>query len=371
MSVNMQKPERFERPELKRPIEEIAREHVTDPRIPATVPGFDAPYFQAGMAGYSDGAMRIVARQHGAAFCVTESLLDITLLSGARGRRREDPDILERECGDANQIELPTRGDHPIAGQLMGTEPDVMARAAALLVDFNYDVVDINFACPVKKIKKANRGGHFLTAPNEALAVLAAVREAVPDQTPTTVKLRRSYDESPEMVDAFYRIFEGAYELGYAWATVHCRTVEQKYQGPGRWAFLKELVERYPDRLIFGSGDIWSPEDIFAMLESTGVHAVSVARGCIGDPWIFHQAEQLRAGKPVTEPSLLEQRRVLLDHLELTIALHGEYTGSRLMRKFVAQFSRRHPQASQVKAELVRCESLDQWRDRIDFFYPS
>ena len=84
---------------LSRPVEEIARSHVLDPRIPATVPGFDAPFFQAGLAGYSDGAMRLIARRHGCPFCITEALLDRTLINGGKGRRREDPDLIASECG--------------------------------------------------------------------------------------------------------------------------------------------------------------------------------------------------------------------------------------------------------------------------------
>ena len=78
---------------------QVARNYQLDPRIPATIPGFDAPFFQAGLAGYSDGAMRLIARQHGAPFCITEALLDRTLINGGKGRRKEDPDLIASECG--------------------------------------------------------------------------------------------------------------------------------------------------------------------------------------------------------------------------------------------------------------------------------
>lgn len=377
------------RPRPSRPVADIARTHRLDPRIPALVPGFDAPFFQAGLAGFSDGAMRLLARAHGAPFCVTEALLDRTLISGARGRRREDPDYLERrgeppsgvasdeasdgatECAAGEGASQLSRRDHPIAGQVMGTTPHEMAQGAEILVGMNYDVIDVNFACPVKKIKRACRGGHFLAEPDDAIAVLRAVREAVPRDVPTTVKLRRSYDESPDMAARFDRIFDAAYDLGYSWATVHCRTVEQKYKGPGRWPFLADLVERFPDRLIFGSGDIWQVDDIFAMLEMTGVHAVSVARGCIGDPWIFTNARRLMRGEPTAPPSLPEQRRVLLDHLEFALELHGDWLAPRFLRKFASKFALKHPDPRAVKAALVGCETADEWRDAIDRFYPA
>ena len=257
---------------LSRPLADIARETAMDPRVPALVPGFDAPFFQAGLAGYSDAPMRLMARRHGCPFCVTEALLDRTLISGGKGRTREDPDLLAEQCGTGDLEENRAAGleDHPIAGQLMGTQPEEMARGAEILLDFGYEVVDLNFACPVKKVKRRNRGGHFLAHPEEAIAVFKAVRQVVPDEVPITVKLRRAWDDTEAMTAAFHEVFEAIYDMGAAWATVHCRTVEQRYKGAGRWSFLTELRAKHPDRLFFGSGDIWTAEDVFAMLDVTG-----------------------------------------------------------------------------------------------------
>ena len=356
---------------VSRTTAEIARSLRVDARIPALVPGFDAPFFQAGLAGYSDAPMRLIARRHGCPFCVTEALLDRTLISGGKGRTREDPDLLAEECGTGDPEENRAAGleDHPIAGQIMGTHPDEMAAGAQILVEFGYEAIDVNLACPVKKIRKRNRGGHFLTVPEDAIAVLRAVREAVPAQLPCTVKLRRAWDDTDEMAAAFERIFAAVYEIGYAWATVHARTVEQKYTGYARWPFLAELVRRYPDRVIFGSGDIWSAEDIFTMIELTGVHAVSVARGCIGNPWIFRQARQLMAGESMTAPSLAEQRSALLDHFNLSMRLHGERSASRMMRKFGIRFAAHHPQGDAVRVAFIGCEKAEDWHGVIERYY--
>jgi tRNA-dihydrouridine synthase B len=359
-----------------RPIAEIARSVRLDPRIPALVPGFDAPFFQAGLAGYSDGAMRLIARRHGCPFCVTEALLDRTLINGGKGRTREDPDLLAEECGTGDPDEnLPGSAgglvDHPIAGQIMGTHPDEMARGSLLLVQMGHDVIDVNLACPVKKIRRRARGGHFLAQPREAIEVLRAVREAVPRAIPVTVKLRRAFDDTEEAARNFEIVFDAAYEIGYAWATVHCRTVQQKYLGPAKWPFLVDLVKRYPDRLIFGSGDVWTVEDIFAMLDVTGVSAVSVARGCIGNPWIFRQARQMMAGLSPASPSLEEQRRALLEHFDLAVALHGERSASQQMRKFGIKFARHHADADAVRNEFIRCKSMDDWKGVIDRWYPT
>jgi tRNA-dihydrouridine synthase len=196
------------------------------------------------------------------------------------------------------------------------------------------------------------------------------VRAVVPREIPCTVKLRRAYDDTPEMAAKFEEIFAATYELGYAWAVVHCRTVQQKYLGPGKWEFLRDLVRRYPDRVIFGSGDIWTVDDIFRMHDYTGVHGVSVARGCIGNPWIFTQARALMRGETARAPTLSEQRAALESHFELAMQLHGEAAGGRRMRKFGIKFATHHPEAERVKREFIDCETVVDWRRTLERWYP-
>ena len=137
MSVNMQPASSID--SSHEDITAFARGVVVDQRITKAVQGFDVPFFQAGLAGYSDGAMRLIARRHGCPFCVTEALLDITLINGGKGRIREDPDFLAAECGcgDLEENKVANLDDHPIAGQVMGTTPDQMAQGAAILVEMD------------------------------------------------------------------------------------------------------------------------------------------------------------------------------------------------------------------------------------------
>ena len=209
---------------------------------PVRFPGLMRRSIQAGLAGYSDGAMRLIARRHGCPFCVTEALLDRTLVNGGKGRRKEDPDLIAAECGmgetrgqsarpGSRIIRSPARSWAPIPRRWRWAPRSSRAWATRS--------IDVNLACPVKKIKKRSRGGHFLAHPDDGdRDPPKAVREAAGDLV-TTVKLRRAFDDTPEMAANFERIFDAAYELGYAWATVHCRTVEQRYVGPGRWEFLQ------------------------------------------------------------------------------------------------------------------------------------
>lgn len=350
---------------------EFARGWTHDARLHATVPGFDAPFFQAGLAGYSDAAMRIIARRHGCPYCVTEALLDRTLLAGGRGFAKADLGELHDNVPGGFE-------DHPLAGQIMGSDPVQMADAARKMVEHNarhappgavFQAIDINLACPVKKISRKARGGHWLADPAGAISIIKAVRAAVPDTIPVTVKLRRGSDDSSEAEHNFYAIFDAAYEIGCAWATVHGRTVEQKYIGPSRWLFLRDLVHRRPDRVILGSGDVWTAADIFRLMAYTGVHAVSVARGCIGNPWIFRQAREMLAGCAPSQPSLAEQREVLEQHFLLCVAVSGERQAGLLMRKFGIRFAQHHPCAEEVRRRFIAVQGFQDWRDVLRRWY--
>jgi len=257
--------------------------------------------------------------------------------------------------------------DHETGGE--GEYESSLGTAAPRHLDTSFEVIDINLACPVKKIKAKARGGHWLTEPAGAIKILEAVREAVPAKTPCTLKLRRSYDDTPEMVENFETIFDAAYAMGYSWATVHARTVEQKYIGPSRWTFLQDLVRRHPDKVIFGSGDVWDVNDIFRMIGYTGVSGVSVARGCIGNPWIFRQARQMMAGEAPAAPTIAEQRAVLEEHFRLSVTVNGEGLASRLMRKFAIRFAAHHPDGETVRREFIRVESIVDWRGVLERHY--
>src|SRR5690349_17473384 len=241
------------------------------------------PVCQAGLAGYSDRAMRLVARRRGCSYAVTEALLDTILVNGGHGLRKSI---------DINDE------DHPTAGQIIGSDPDTMARAAKILHERTYDVIDLNFACPVKKIKNKARGGHMLLDVARGVSILKSVRDALPPEVPTTISLRRGFDDSTESEDRFYEIVDTAFAYGYSAIRVHGRTVEQKYNGPARWPFIREVKQRYPDRTILGSGDVFTAHDVVRMLEETRVDIVWIARGAIGNPWIFEHAAQLLNARP-------------------------------------------------------------------------
>ncbi len=357
----------------------------------------DAPFCQAGLAGYSDRAMRLVARRHGCPYAVTEALLDTILCNGGEGLRKSI---------DINDE------DHPIAGQIIGAEPETMSRAAALLQQAGYDVIDLNFACPVKKIKNKARGGHMLLDVPRAISILKAVRDSLPPDVPTTISLRRAFDDSNEAEDRFYEIADSAWANGYSAIRVHGRTVEQKYQGAARWSSLREVKQRYPNRTILGSGDVFTAEDAIRMLQETGVDIVWIARGAIGNPWVFEHARALlnaspspgtpgegggvglseniltdqsnvaranphpnplpeyRArGQEIPPPTIHEQRDALREHFSIAMQIHGEQLAGRRMRKMGIQYRRFHPLAVEVKSQFINVRGMNDWSRVLEDFY--
>lgn len=314
------------------------------------------PFCQAGLAGYSDRAMRLVARKNGCPYAVTEALLDTIMVLGGLGLKKS--------------IDI-NHEDHPIAGQIIGSEPDSMTKAALILHHAGYDVIDLNYACPVKKIKNKARGGHMLRDVPRALSILKSVRDALPPRVPTTISLRRAFDDSPESVDAFDQIVDAAWSHGYSAVRVHARTVEQKYVGQARWPFLKALKLRYPDRTILGSGDVFTAHDAVRMIRETGVDCAWIARGAIGNPWIFKHAAQLLAdpNAKLFPPTIHEQRDALAEHFAIAMQIHGEQLAGRRMRKMGIKYSRFHPQSAQVKSEFINVRSLRDWNDVLTKHY--
>lgn len=314
------------------------------------------PVTQAALSGYSDWAMRIIARRLGASYALCEVMLDQFLLRIRRRQRTRHFLYLDSE-------------DHPVGGQLMGAEPDEFAAGAHRLVAAGFDVLDINFGCPVRKVLGKRRGGYHLGQPETALEIVRQVRAVVPESVPVTVKLRRGLDESEESRAKFFEILEGAFDAGLAAATVHARTVEQGYQGPSDWAFLKDVKQRFPTQTILGSGDLFAAADCLRMMQDTGVDGVTVARGAIGNPWIFAQTQALAAGKPLKIPSLAEQRKVISEHYQLAEQLYGRKRCGTLMRKFGIKYSHLHPQAAAVRDAFVRVRSRTDWQRALARWY--
>ncbi len=338
------------------------------------------PYFLAGLAGYSDSPMRLLSRAYGAPYCVTEAISVRQFLAS----KKEFEQAMQ---GEDWQFQDRVIQDAPLAAQIIGEDLAELEQVAGLLSTRGFAAIDVNLACPQKKKARAKscQGGLYLQDRQKAIAVLKAVRAAVPAEIPTTVKLRRSFSLDAEMEQEFEAIFDAAYDLGYQWATVHARTVEQRYVGPADWSFLRDLVKRYPDRCILGSGDILKAEDIFRCLTETGLKAVSVARGAISNPWIFRHAELLaqalqdgrwEVDRPVPAELQLEQSLsptelglALREHSSLLMRNYNEQQSCRMLRKFGIKMSRLHPLSEDVHAAFVKCRKMEEIDLVLDRFF--
>lgn len=317
----------------------------------------DFPVVQAALSGYSDTAMRVIARRLGASYTICEVMLDKFILE-VKERRKN------------HHFMLVDKSEHPVGGQLMGADPTQFGPAAIKLAERGFDVIDINFGCPVKKVLGRCRGGFHLSQPEVALEIVERVREAVPDNIPVTVKMRRGIDDTDESRDKFFEIFDGAYDRGAAAITVHGRTVMQRYDGPSRWDFLRDLKQHAGERVLLGSGDLFDAQACIDMIRYTGVDGVTVARGAIGNPWVFREARALAAGLSLpAPPTLFEQREVIAEHYALAEELYGADKCVPTMRKFGIKYSQLHPEAKAVRAAFVTVKKPGAWRDVLDEWY--
>ena len=246
--------------------------------------------------------------------------------------------------------------EHPTGGQLMGADPTDFGPAALRLVEHGFDVIDINFGCPVKKVLGRCRGGFHLSQPAVALEIVRRVRDAVPPHIPVTVKMRRGIDDSAESREKFFEIFDGAYRSS-AWRRSPSTAARCSSATTGRRAgsFLRELKQHAGERVVLGSGDLFNAQACLDMMRYTGVDGVTVARGAIGNPWIFAQARALAAGQPLPDPPTLhEQRDVIREHYRLAEELYGAERCLPDMRKFAIKYSQLHPQHEEVRADFCQ-----------------
>jgi nifR3 family TIM-barrel protein len=317
----------------------------------------DFPVVQAALSGYSDAPMRVIARRLGAPYTICEVFLDKLILD-LKPRRR------------SHHLLYIADEEHPVGGQLMGADPEQFGPAALRLVEQGFDVIDINFGCPVKKVLGRCRGGFHLGQPGVALEIVSRVRDAVPQHIPVTVKMRRGIDDHLESREKFFTILDGAFERGVAAITVHGRTVLQRYDGPSCWDFLRELKRHAACRTVLGSGDLFSAQACIDMLRHTGVDGVTVARGAIGNPWIFAQARALAAGLPLPDPpTLAEQREVIAEHYKLAEEVYGPERCVPDMRKFGIKYARLHPEHQAVRDAFVRVRQPGEYRQVLSKWY--
>ncbi len=303
----------------------------------------DVPFCQAALSGYSDRAMRVLAQRFGAPLSYTGVILaKIALHKKAFNR------LYSRPGAD----------EGPVGAQILGSNPDIMAEAAKLFENVGFDLIDLNFACPAPKVLRRYCGGYLQKEPEAVAKIIQHVRKSV--QCPLTIKLRTGFDNRQESLDRFWQICRGAVSEGVDAMIIHGRTVKNLYRDKGDWEIISEVKRQFPQTTIIGSGDIMDAETVVERLNSSGLDGVIIARGAIGNPWIFNETRALWEGKPKPKgPSLVEQGKVYLKHYELIEEMRPMIKSIRYFRKFAVGYSKHHPQRKMVQADLIAARNKD------------
>ena len=265
------------------------------------------PFFQASLSGYSDYAMRNLARRFGAELTFPGVMLAKIILS---------PKVLKKP------IFLPAGDEHPIGAQIMGTDPEIMARAAKGLRAVGYDMIDLNFACPAPKVLHRGRGGALLKNPAAIRQITKQVRDAI--DCPLTMKLRIGYDNSDESREKFWQICEHAAAGAIDALIIHDRHVKQRYRAKADWQIVYDVKNKFGDMTVIGSGDLFTGADVADRLQN-GIDGVVIARGAVGNPWIFADAKAILNGdEPAGRGSLKSQGEIMMEHFEMARQIHGD-----------------------------------------------
>jgi nifR3 family TIM-barrel protein len=313
----------------------------------------DVPFFQASLSGYSDYPMRILARRFGCPFTLADMML---------AKSAANPRVLRKACFQ------PAPDEHPVGAQILGADPATMAKAAADLVTAGYDVIDLNFACPAPKVLRAGRGGALLSEPDILIDCLKAVRDVV--VVPVLMKLRIGANHKPQSLDNFWKIVTRSIENGVDALIIHGRTVSQRFRGTADWEILAEVKSRFPDATIVGSGDIFDPADTLDLMKRTGLDGFLVARGAIGNPWIFRDLRCAWENRPIPPPpDLTEQRLVILEHFERILNDYPERKAVRIFRKYFAGYLRRHPKRKPAIISLMKAKTRPEVETALDIWY--
>ncbi len=251
--------------------------------------------------------------------------------------------------------------EHPITGQLFGAEPDVMARAAGMVEQLGFDMVDVNLGCPARKVVKCGGSG-LLRDLKELERVLRAVRAAV--QIPMTIKIRAGWDENSIVAVEVARLAE---QIGVEGIAVHPRTREQGYTGRANWNVIRDVKQavRMP---VIGNGDINSPEDAARMVRETGCDAVMIGRAAPNNPWIFRQIAQFSERGSYSEPTELDRYQLLSSFFRSMVDTEWPDAIGR-MKQFACYFTHGVRNGGVLRKSVHTARTVDEILDRVDAFF--
>lgn len=298
------------------------------------------PVVAAPMAGISDRPSRLIAREYGCGLVYTEMISAKALTY--KNQKTYRLMNMEEET-------------QPVSMQIFGSEPDVMAEGARIMVEHGAQIIDINMGCPVPKVVNNGEGSSLMRNPELASEIVKCMVKAV--SVPITVKIRKGWDDTSVNAVEYAKRMEAA---GASAIAVHGRTRMQYYSGTADWEIIR-LVKEQVKIPVIGNGDLFEPEHGKAMIGQTGCDGIMLGRGALGRPWLYRQTlDYLRMGQYEAEPSLEQRKEVILHHARLICAEKGEHIAMKELRKHIAWYYKGLPNAARMRDLINTVSTMEE-----------